>query len=125
MELLQHLAMGFSILANPMTILYSLTGVVCGVIIGALPGLGPSVGIAVLLPLCYGLDPICALCMLCGIYYGAMYGGSITAILINTPGDSAAIMTAILWPARARPAKPLACPAWPPSSAAQFLLFSL
>ena len=58
MELLQHLAMGFSILANPMTILYSLTGVVCGVIIGALPGLGPSVGIAVLLPLCYGLDPI-------------------------------------------------------------------
>lgn len=95
MELLQHLAMGFSILANPMTILYSLTGVVCGVIIGALPGLGPSVGIAVLLPLCYGLDPICALCMLCGIYYGAMYGGSITAILINTPGDSAAIMTTL------------------------------
>lgn len=95
MELLQHLALGFSILANPMTILYSLIGVVCGVIIGALPGLGPSVGIAVLLPMCYSLDAVCALCMLCGIYYGAMYGGSITSILINTPGDSAAIMTTL------------------------------
>ena len=92
MDLLHNLALGFSVLADPMTIVYSLIGVVCGVIIGALPGLGPSVGIAVLLPMCYGLDPACALCMLCGIYYGAMYGGSITSILINTPGDSAAIM---------------------------------
>jgi len=95
MNLLHHLALGFSILADPMVIIYSLVGVVCGVIIGALPGLGPSVGIAVLLPMCYGLSPACALCMLCGIYYGAMYGGSITAILINTPGDSAAIMTTL------------------------------
>lgn len=95
MELLNNLIMGFSILANLMTVVYSLIGVVCGVIIGALPGLGPSVGIAVLLPMCYGLDAVCALCMLCGIYYGAMYGGSITAILINTPGDSAAIMTTL------------------------------
>ena len=95
MELLTNLAHGFSILADPYVILYSLIGVVAGVIIGALPGLGPSVGIAVLLPMCYGLSATCALCMLCGIYYGAMYGGSITAILINTPGDSAAIMTTL------------------------------
>jgi len=95
MELLQNLALGFSILADPMNILYSLLGVVFGVIIGALPGLGPSVGIAVLLPMCYGLQPVSALAMLCGIYYGAMYGGSITSILINTPGDSAAIMTTL------------------------------
>ena len=95
MNLLQNLGLGFSILADPMVIIYSLIGVVSGVVIGALPGLGPSVGIAVLLPLCYGLSPACALCMLCGIYYGAMYGGSITAILINTPGDSAAIMTTL------------------------------
>ena len=95
MDLIQNLALGFSILANPMVIVYSVIGVVCGVIIGALPGLGPSVGIAVLLPMCYGLAPINALAMLCGIYYGAMYGGSITAILINTPGDSAAIMTTL------------------------------
>ena len=95
MSVLSNLIHGFSILTNPMTIVYSLVGVICGVIIGALPGLGPSVGIAVLLPMCYGLDPVCALCMLCGIYYGAMYGGSITSILINTPGDSAAIMTTL------------------------------
>lgn len=95
MELIHNLLQGFTILADPWAILYSLIGVVCGVIIGALPGLGPSVGIAVLLPMCYGLNPVCALCMLCGIYYGAMYGGSITAILINTPGDSAAIMTTL------------------------------
>lgn len=94
-ELFQNLAMGFSFLANPIVILYSLIGVVTGVIIGALPGLGPSVGIAVLLPMTYGLDPVSSLCMLTGIYYGAMYGGSITAILINTPGDSAAIMTTL------------------------------
>lgn len=95
MDLLTNLAHGFSILADPMVIVYSLIGVLAGVIIGALPGLGPSVGIAVLLPMCYGLSPTCALCMLCGIYYGAMYGGSITAILINTPGDSAAVMTTL------------------------------
>lgn len=93
MGLLTNLLHGFSILADPMVIVYSLIGVLSGVIIGALPGLGPSVGIAVLLPMCYGLSPTCALCMLCGIYYGSMYGGSITAILINTPGDSAAVMT--------------------------------
>ena len=64
MDLLHNLALGFSVLADPMTIVYSLIGVVCGVIIGALPGLGPSVGIAVLLPMCYGLDPACA-CACC------------------------------------------------------------
>ena len=95
MNLLTNLVHGFSILADPAVILYSLLGVMAGVIIGALPGLGPSVGIAVLLPMCYGLNPVCALCMLCGIYYGAMYGGSVTAILINTPGDSAAVMTTL------------------------------
>lgn len=95
MEILQNLMTGLYMLANPMVIFYSALGVVSGVIIGALPGLGPSVGIAVLLPMCYGLDPLSALAMLCGIYYGAMYGGSITSILINTPGDSAAIMTTL------------------------------
>jgi len=93
--LLQNLAMGFSVLANPIVILYALGGVLCGVIIGALPGLGPSVGIAVLLPLTYGMEPAAGIILLSGIYYGAMYGGSITAILINTPGDSAAVMTTL------------------------------
>ncbi|MFA7138339.1 MAG: tripartite tricarboxylate transporter permease [Bacteroidales bacterium] len=94
-NLFENLALGFSILQDPIVLLYSLAGVLAGVIIGALPGLGPSVGIAVLLPLTYGMDASSGLILLCGIYYGAMYGGSITAILINTPGDSAAIITSL------------------------------
>lgn len=94
-NLLQNLAIGFSVLADPIVIIYALAGVLAGVIIGALPGLGPSVGIAVLLPLTYGMDASAGIILLCGIYYGAMYGGSITSILINTPGDSAAIMTTL------------------------------
>ncbi len=93
--LLHNLALGFSVLANPIVLLYAFGGVLSGVIIGALPGLGPSVGIAVLLPLTYGMDPSAGIILLAGIYYGAMYGGSITAILINTPGDSAAVMTTL------------------------------
>ncbi|MCI8649062.1 MAG: tripartite tricarboxylate transporter permease [Anaerotruncus sp.] len=95
MNLLQNLAIGFSVLSSPVNILYAFFGVLCGVIIGALPGLGPSVGIAVLLPMTYGMQPVTGIILLAGIYYGAMYGGSITAILINTPGDSAAVMTAL------------------------------
>ncbi|MDY0235694.1 MAG: tripartite tricarboxylate transporter permease [Gudongella sp.] len=93
--LLNNLSLGFSVLADPIVLLYAFGGVLCGVIIGALPGLGPSVGIAVLLPLTYGMEPAVGIILLAGIYYGAMYGGSITAILINTPGDSAAVMTAL------------------------------
>lgn len=95
MDVLSNLATGFSVLANPINILYCLFGVTFGVIIGALPGLGPSMGIAVLLPLTYGMTPVTGIIMLCGIYYGAMYGGSISSILINTPGDSAAVMTTL------------------------------
>ena len=95
MELLHNLAVGFSVCANPIVLLYCFIGVVAGVIIGALPGLGPATGIAILLPLTYGMDPVAGIVMLTGIYYGAMYGGSITAILINTPGDSAAVMTTL------------------------------
>ncbi|MGE4353468.1 MAG: tripartite tricarboxylate transporter permease [Oscillospiraceae bacterium] len=95
MELLHNLATGFSVCSNPIVLLYCFIGVVSGVIIGALPGLGPSTGIAILLPLTYGMEPVAGIVMLAGIYYGAMYGGSITAILINTPGDSAAVMTTL------------------------------
>ncbi len=94
-SLLENLITGFSVVTNPIVLLYAFGGVLCGVIIGALPGLGPSVGIAVLLPLTYGMDAATGIILLAGIYYGAMYGGSITAILINTPGDSAAVMTAM------------------------------
>lgn len=95
METLQSLLSGFQVALLPLNVLYCLIGVVCGTLIGALPGLGPSAGLAVLLPITFGMDPVAGIIMLAGIYYGAMYGGSITSILINTPGDSAAVMTAL------------------------------
>lgn len=115
MELFHNLAVGFSVCADPIVLLYCFVGVVSGVIIGALPGLGPSTGIAILLPLTYGMDPVAGIVMLAGIYYGAMYGGSITAILINTPGDSAAVMTTLdgyPMAAKGRPAQALGMAAY-------------
>src|SRR5213075_3594890 len=76
-------------------LLWGFTGVLLGTIIGVLPGIGPALTVALLLPVTYGLDPTAALIMFAGIYYGAMYGGSTTSILLNTPGESAAIVTAI------------------------------
>lgn len=95
METFQNLLMGLSVAADPFNLLYCAIGVVFGIIIGALPGLGPSAGIAILLPLTFGTDPVAGIIMLAGIYYGAMYGGSITSILINTPGDASAVMTTL------------------------------
>ncbi|ACL20015.1 putative tricarboxylic transport membrane protein [Desulfitobacterium sp. LBE] len=95
METLQNLAMGLSVATDPMNLLYCVIGVMFGIVIGALPGLGPSAGIAILLPLTFGTDPVAGIIMLAGIYYGAMYGGSITSILINTPGDASAVMTTL------------------------------
>ncbi|MEW6662322.1 MAG: tripartite tricarboxylate transporter permease [Bacillota bacterium] len=93
METMQNLLMGLSVALEPLNLLYVLFGVISGVIIGALPGLGPSAGLAILLPLTFGVDPIAGIILLAGIYYGAMYGGAITSILINTPGDPASVMT--------------------------------
>jgi len=95
LETLHNLMMGLSVAADPMNLLFCAIGVVFGTVIGALPGLGPTAGIAVLLPLTFGVNPISGIIMLAGIYYGAMYGGAITAILINTPGDSSAVMTTL------------------------------
>jgi len=94
-ETFKNLAMGLSVATDPINLLYCFIGVVFGIFVGALPGLGPSAGIAILLPLTFGTDPVAGIIMLAGIYYGAMYGGSITSILINTPGDSAAVMTTL------------------------------
>lgn len=96
MDVLSNLAMGFvTIFTQPISLVYCLIGVIAGVLIGALPGLGPAMGIAILLPLTYGTEPVFGLILLTGIYYGAMYGGAITSILINTPGEAAAVMTAL------------------------------
>jgi putative tricarboxylic transport membrane protein len=92
---LSDLLLGFSIALTPTNLLFALLGVLLGTVIGALPGIGPSAGIAVLLPLTFGMPPVTAMIMLAGIYYGAMYGGTITSVLINTPGESASVMTTL------------------------------
>src|SRR6201987_1950161 len=86
---------GLAIAATPTHMLYTLIGTFIGTMISHLPGIGPSAGIALLIPVTFGMDPTSALMMLAGIYYGCMYGGAVTAILINTPGDAAAVMTTL------------------------------
>ncbi|MBL0727500.1 tripartite tricarboxylate transporter permease [Piscinibacter sp. HJYY11] len=94
-ELLSNLALGFGVAFTAQNLLYALGGCLLGTLVGVLPGLGPVATIAMLLPSIYGLDPTPALIMLAGIYYGSQYGGSTTAILINVPGESASVVTAI------------------------------
>jgi putative tricarboxylic transport membrane protein len=95
LELLNNLILGFGVAFTLQNLLYALGGAVLGTLIGVLPGLGPVATIAMLLPSIYALDATPALIMLAGIYYGAQYGGSTTAILINVPGESASVVTAI------------------------------
>ncbi len=95
MELLNNLALGFSVAFTLQNFLYAFFGAVLGTLIGVLPGLGPVATIAMLLPSIYSLDATPALIMLAGIYYGAQYGGSTTAILINVPGESSSVVTAV------------------------------
>lgn len=86
---------GFAVALQPLNLLWGLAGVTLGTAVGVLPGIGPALTVALLLPVTYGLDPTAALIMFAGIYYGAMYGGSTTSILLNTPGESATIVTAL------------------------------
>lgn len=89
----ENLIAGFSTAATPENLLFGIIGVVLGTAVGILPGLGPAVAISLLLPLTFGLDPVSAFIMFGGIYYGAMYGGATTAILVNTPGSASAAVT--------------------------------
>src|SRR5438477_13135468 len=95
MDLLGHLALGFSVALTPVNLLYALIGALLGTLIGVLPGIGPVATIAMLLPTTYALQPVSALIMLAGIYYGAQYGGSTTAILVNMPGESSSGVTCL------------------------------
>jgi putative tricarboxylic transport membrane protein len=95
MEALGDLINGFATALTPVNILYAFLGVLLGTAIGVLPGIGPAMAVALLLPLTYGLDAIAAFIMFAGIYYGGAYGGSTTSILLNTPGESASVVTAI------------------------------
>src|SRR3954462_10185884 len=95
MDLLHNLSLGFGVALSLTNVLYAFFGSVLGTLIGVLPGLGPVATIAMLLPSIYSLDATPALIMLAGIFYGAQYGGSTTSILINTPGESSSVVTAI------------------------------
>jgi putative tricarboxylic transport membrane protein len=95
MEALNALLAGFGVALKPINLMWGFIGVTLGTFVGVLPGVGPALTVAMLLPLTVKLDPTGALIMFAGIYYGAMYGGSTTTILLNTPGESASIATAL------------------------------
>ena len=94
-ESIQHLFAGFGIATTAANLFYCLLGAIAGTLVGILPGLGPIAGIALLIPVTFGLSPTSAIIMLAGIYYGAMYGGSTTSILLNVPGETASVITCI------------------------------
>ena len=95
MDALQYWLQGFAVATLPMNLLYSFIGCVLGTLIGVLPGLGPAAGTAILIPVTFNLDPIGAIIMLAAIYYGAMYGGTITSVLVNVPGEAASVITCL------------------------------
>jgi putative tricarboxylic transport membrane protein len=102
MDAFVELGGGFATALTPTNLAFALLGVLLGTAIGVLPGIGPAMAVALLLPLTRGLDVTTALIMFAGIYYGGMYGGSTTSILLNTPGESASVVTAIEGNAMAR-----------------------
>ncbi len=95
MDLFANLALGFGVALTPANLVYCFLGALLGTLIGVLPGIGPVATIAMLLPITFTLPPVSALIMLAGIYYGAQYGGSTTAILVNIPGESSSVVTAL------------------------------
>src|SRR5262245_48338853 len=94
-ELVQNLKLGFSTSLSLLNVLLCLGGCLIGTLIGVLPGIGPIATIAMLLPITFSLDPTSALILLAGIYYGAQYGGSTTAILVNIPGEATSVVTVL------------------------------
>ena len=95
MDLFSNLALGFGVAFSPFNIVVAIAGVIVGTLIGALPGVGPASGVALLLPLTFGMSPTSAIILLAALYAGSMYGGTITSVLINTPGESASVVTCI------------------------------
>ncbi|MFF5992664.1 tripartite tricarboxylate transporter permease [Prauserella flavalba] len=93
MDLFNDLAQGFTVALDPTNLLYVFLGALIGTVIGVMPGLGPTATIALLLPLTYSLEPTTAVIMLAGIYYGSMYGGTITSVLLRLPGEAASVVT--------------------------------
>ena len=95
MEIFQNVLYGFQVALQPLNLVYCFFGVLIGTLVGVLPGLGPAAAIALLLPATFKVTPVSAIIMLAGIYYGAMYGGSTTSILVNIPGEAASVVTCL------------------------------
>src|SRR6187455_3054866 len=95
MEFFDNLAIGFGVALTPANLGFAFVGAMVGTLIGVLPGIGPIATIAMLLPLTFHLEPVSGLIMLAGIFYGAQYGGSTTAILVNLPGETSSVVTCI------------------------------
>lgn len=95
MDVIHNIMMGFGVALDPMNLLFCFAGVLTGTLVGVLPGFGPTAAISLLLPLTFKLGPIPGIIMLSGIYYGAMYGGSTTSILVNIPGEAASVVTCL------------------------------
>ncbi|BDG04185.1 tripartite tricarboxylate transporter permease [Anaeromyxobacter oryzae] len=93
--MLQHLLNGFAVALQPLNLAIALVGSLVGTLIGVLPGLGPTATIAILIPLVFTMSPVSAMIMLTSVYYGSMYGGSTTSILVNIPGESASVVTTL------------------------------
>jgi putative tricarboxylic transport membrane protein len=95
MDVFNNLSVGFAIAFAPMNLVFVTVGVIIGTLIGALPGIGPVAGLSILIPLAFGMDPTAAMILMCGVYYGCMYGGTITSVLLNVPGESSSLMTCL------------------------------
>src|SRR5882757_8784487 len=95
MDVFSNLALGFGVALTLQNLLYCFLGVLLGTVVGVLPGIGPVTTVAMLLPISFTMDPVPAMIMLAGIYYGAQYGGSTTAILVNIPGEASSVVTTI------------------------------
>ncbi len=95
MDFWHNIVLGFSVILDPVNFFYCLTGVLVGTLIGVLPGIGPSATIAILMPATFKASPLSAIVMLAGVYYGAMYGGSTTSILLNIPGEGSSVVTCL------------------------------
>src|SRR5512147_488975 len=95
MNLLHDLSYGFGIAFQPVNLLTCFIGVFIGTLIGVLPGIGPVGAMSLLLPITFGMSPVSGIIMLAGIFYGSMYGGSTTSILVNIPGEAASVVTCL------------------------------
>jgi len=95
MEIFHNLLIGFQVAVHPINVMYCFIGVILGTLIGVLPGIGPVATMSLLLPITFSMSPTASIIMMAGIYYGAMYGGSTTSILVNIPGEAASVVTCI------------------------------